>query len=148
MIVYGPWPTLHLLYCVTGRQHLEGEMDQAMQRALRAYVAAWSEGDKAKRDELLERGFAADGQYVDNAGRAAGREELSAMIGQFLATYPGATMAVDSGIDEHDRYARFTWVIRDGDGNVIMPGMDFAAFDAEGMVTQIVGFFGPIPEAA
>ena len=122
-------------------------MDQAMQQALRAYVAAWSEGDKVKRDELLECGFAADGEYVNNVGRAAGREQLSAIIGQFLATYPGATMAVDSGIDEHDRYARFAWVARDGDGNVIVPGMDFAAFDADGMVRRIVGFFGPMPAA-
>lgn len=122
-------------------------MDQAMQQALRAYVAAWSEGDKVKRGELLERSFAADGEYVDSVWRAAGREELSARIGQFLATYPGAAVAVDSGIDERDRYARFAWVARHGDGNAILAGMDFAAFAADGMVRLIVGFSGPMPAA-
>ena len=67
--------------------------------------------------------------------------------GLLAASNPGATIAVDSGIDEHDRYARFAWVARDGDGNVIVPGMDFAAFDADGMVRRIVGFFGPMPAA-
>jgi hypothetical protein len=122
-------------------------MDQAMQQALRAYVAAWSEGDKVKRGELLDRSFAADGEYVDSVGRAAGRQELSERIGQFLATYPGAAVAVESGIDERDRYARFAWVARDGDGNVILAGMDFAAFAADGMVRLIVGFSGPMPAA-
>jgi hypothetical protein len=118
-----------------------------MQQALRGYVAAWSEGDKVKRDELLERSFAANGEYVDSFGRAAGREELSARIGQFLATNPGVTVAVDSGIDEHHRYARFAFVARDGDGNVIVVGMDFAAFDAAGLVRRIVAFAGPMPAA-
>ena len=124
-------------------------MGQAMQQALRAYVAAWNEGDKVKRDELLERSFAADGEYVDSIGRAAGREELSARIGQFLAGYPAATVAVDSGIDEHHRYARFAWVARDGDGdgNVIVLGVDFAAFAADGLVRRIVGFSGAMPAA-
>jgi hypothetical protein len=122
-------------------------MDQAMQQALRAYVAAWNEGDKVKRDELLERSFAADGEYVDSIGRAAGREELSARIGQFLARYPSATVAVDSGIDEHHRYARFAWVARAGDGDVIVLGVDFAAFAADGLVRRIVGFSGAMPAA-
>jgi hypothetical protein len=81
--------------------------------------------------------------------RAAGREELSARIGHFLATNPGATVAIDSGIDEHHRYARFAFVARDGDrdGNVIVLGMDFVALDADGLVTRIVGFSGPMPAA-
>ncbi len=122
-------------------------MDQVMQQALRGYVAAWNEGDKAKRDELLERSFAVDGEYVDGFGRAAGREELSARIGQFLATNPGATVAVDSGIQEHHRYARFAFVGRDGHGSVIVAGMDFAAFEADGLVSRIVAFAGPMPAA-
>lgn len=121
-------------------------MDETMTRCLNAYAAAWTERDQKTRDELLGLGFAADGEYIDNNGRAVGRAELSTMIGKFLVDFPlGATMVIDSGIDEHDRFARFTWIAKGPDGEVILPGMDFAQFAESGQVQRIVGFFGPIP---
>lgn len=123
------------------------QVNDAMNEALGAYAAAWNEADAQKRERLLEKGFAPDGEYADPAGRANGRQELSTMIAGFLQTYPGSTIEVDSGIDEHDGYARFTWVAKDADGNAFLPGMDFASFAPDGRVAQIVGFFGPIPPA-
>jgi hypothetical protein len=67
------------------------------------------------------------------------------MIAGFLGTYPASTIEVDSGIDEHDGYARFTWVAEDEDGNAFLSGMDFATFAPDGRVAQIACFSGPIP---
>ena len=120
-------------------------MNDAMNEALGAYAAAWNETDAEKREHLLEKGFAPDGTYIDPAGKANGRQELSTMIAGFLDNRPGSTIEIDSEIDEHDGYARFTWVAKDADGNAFLPGMDFATFAPDGRVAQIVGFFGPIP---
>lgn len=116
------------------------------QEAVAAYMAAWGEPDEAKRRALLEKGWATDGVYLDPSGRAEGREALVKHIAGFLETFAGHTMGPTSGIDAHDGYVRFAWKLDDPDGNRVIEGVDFGAFDDEGRLELIVGFFGPWPE--
>ncbi|MGY1638727.1 nuclear transport factor 2 family protein [Geodermatophilus sp. SYSU D00742] len=109
------------------------------------YAAAWRETDAAAREALLEACWADDGVYCDPQSRAEGRDGLSALIGSFHDTYPGARIDVVSGVDEHDGHPRFAWRMYAADGSVALEGMDFGEVDGEGALRRIVGFFGPLP---
>jgi hypothetical protein len=109
------------------------------------YMAAWAETDHAKRRAVLERCWAPDGVYLDPLGRAEGRDGFAEHIGGFHERFPGHRLEVSSGVDEHDGYLRFAWMMRDPDGAVVLEGVDFGELDADGAIRSIVGFFGPWP---
>lgn len=120
-------------------------MDDTMKASLEGYAAAWVEVDHDRRRDLLERSFAEDGVYIDNVARASGREELFGLIEHFVTeTLPGGTMGLNSRVDDHDGFARFTWDAHDASGNEILTGMDFVEFDGSRRIKRVVGFFGPL----
>jgi len=41
---------------------------------------------------------------------------------------------------------RFVWQMLDAKEKPQLTGMDFGEVDAQGRITRIVGFFGPLPE--
>jgi SnoaL-like domain len=65
------------------------------------YTGAWSEPDRALRQQLLERVWAEDGTYTDPTAHVAGREEFVDHIGGFFERFPGAHFELTSGIDTH-----------------------------------------------
>ncbi|KUF11664.1 nuclear transport factor 2 family protein [Pseudoponticoccus marisrubri] len=113
-----------------------------------AYGAAWREGDAARRAGLLQIAWAEDGLYQDPTGEARGRDALVAHIGGFLEAYPGATLTLTSGIDLHHDRLRFGWRMTLGDGSVLTDGIDIGRVDPDGRLTEIIGFFGPLPAPA
>ena len=110
-----------------------------------AYAAAWSEADVAKRRELLEQAWAADGVYTDPTAHVEGREALVQHISGFLKSLPGHRIEATSRADVHHNLLRFSWRLTKPDGSVMTEGMDFGTIDASGRLTRIVGFFGPFP---
>jgi hypothetical protein len=60
---------------------------------------------------------------------------------------PGARIKFMSGIDVHHNVARFLWRLVRADGSAGDTSIDFAEVGADGRLTQIVGFFGPAPQA-
>lgn len=111
------------------------------------YVAAWAEPDEDARRALVERCWAPDGTYQDPLGRAEGRDGLVQHIAGFLERFPGHRIDLASGVDTHDRWLRFAWVIRGPDSAAVLDGVDFGALDDAGLLRSIVGFFGPLPPA-
>lgn len=109
-----------------------------------AYGASWNEPDEAARATLLDRSWADDGVYCDPTATVSGRAALVAHIGGFLATMPGHTIELVSGVDAHDDLFRFAWVMRK-DGEQILEGVDFGELAGDGRIKRIVGFFGPFP---
>lgn len=106
----------------------------------------WGTADRAARDRLLERVWAAEGTYSDPAPtHAVGRAALSAVIERLHGQLPGARFRC-SGAQAHHDVLRFTWVLLAADGAERLRGMDFGEVDADGRLRRIVGFFGPPPE--
>lgn len=117
-----------------------------IQQVLSSYAAAWNEADPVKRLTLLEHCWSDDGQYMDPAGTAYGREQLSGYIGEFHQRMPGARIELISGASEHNSRIYFKWQLISGDGIVKIDGVDFGSISTDGRLQEIVGFFGAPPE--
>ena len=116
-----------------------------LQRAVAAYGEAWGATDAAARAKALDEAWTDDGVYCDPLGRAEGRDALHAHIGGFREQFPGSTIDITSGADEHDGYFRFSWAMRDADGSTTLEGFDVGHRADDGRIDLIVGFFGPFP---
>ncbi len=114
---------------------------------VQAYVAAWNEGDEAKRRASLDRAWADDGRYTDPMADAPGRDALVALISQFQQQMPGASLAATSGTDLHHGRLRFGWKLTAPDGSTAMEGIDIGQLAEDGRLKSITGFFGPLPVA-
>ncbi|MBI4866341.1 MAG: nuclear transport factor 2 family protein [Candidatus Wallbacteria bacterium] len=116
------------------------ELDELIPR----YLDAWSEPDRSRRQELLERVWAEDGTYTDPNTHVPGRRELLEYIGVILGQFPGARIVLTSAIDAHHQSVRFTWRMVLADGAVFADGLDFGELAPDGKLQRIVGFFGPL----
>ncbi len=112
---------------------------------VRSYVAAWSTTDELMRRNLLERAWADDGIYCDPLGLVEGREALARYIAAFQQNQPGARIPLASGVDGHHGFVRFRWIMRDGNGKVMVEGFDVGELGSDGRLKRITGFFGPFP---
>lgn len=120
----------------------------ALERLIDTYCEAWSETDGAARARLLAEVWAADASYTDPRAHVTGTDELAAHIGRVLASRPGAKVIRTSAVDTHHGLARFAWRVVEADGTMLPEGIDFAETSAEGKLTRIVGFFGPMAPRA
>jgi hypothetical protein len=115
---------------------------------VRTYASAWLHADESARRRALEAAWADDGAYCDPTALVEGREALVEHIGGFQARMPAHQLAVTSDVEEHHGFLRFAWAIQDGDGNVVLEGIDFGELAGDGRLRRIVGFFGPPPAAS
>ncbi len=116
--------------------------DHGLEPTVLAYVAAWNTEDEADRRELLERACAADGIYIDPGARVVGRDALVVHSRRYAERSPGSSIALTSGIDQHDGRACFTWRAIGPDGATIREGIDFVAAGPDGRLAEVHGFFG------
>jgi hypothetical protein len=116
-----------------------------LEEAFLTYSAAWSETDEGKRRTLLEKAWTENGIYSDPSGEVAGREALIQHIGAYLQQFPGNRTLLTSGLDEHHRRFRCTWVIVGPDGSRVLEGIDFVEAGPDNRLVRITGFFGPPP---
>ena len=113
-----------------------------VEAAVRAYCAAWVEPDDTARKQLLEQAWSADGTYQDPTTELAGRAALDAHIAGMHQRMPGWRIEQTSAADHHHGMIRFTWRLVDGDGKLVVEGIDFGELDGDGRLRRIVGFFG------
>jgi hypothetical protein len=117
-------------------------VEAGMERIVLAYAAAWNTEDELDRRELLEHAFAANGIYIDPGARVVGRDALVVHSRRYAERVPGSSIALTSGIDEHDGHACFTWRASGPDGTTIREGIDFVTAGPDGRLTEVRGFFG------
>jgi hypothetical protein len=117
----------------------------AVDETITLYAAAWNEPDAVARRRLLERAWAATGTYTDPTAHVEGRAALDKHIEVYLKTQPAGTRIVPaSAIDAHHGRFRFAWKMLAPDGSVAIEGLDYGELDADGRISRIVGFFGPL----
>lgn len=103
------------------------------------YLAAWNEGDAARRRKLVGQAFAEDARYLDPHFEGAGLEGIDAMIGGVQGQFPGHRFELVEGPDAHHDRVRFTWHLHGPDGPVAT-GTDFATVAEDGRLRDVTGF--------
>ena len=109
------------------------------------HLAAYAEPDAARRTSVVERIWAAGGRLIDPPLAAAGHAQIVQQAQQLLAQFPGHRFVRSSGIDSHHGVARYSWQRVAPSGSVALDGIDIAHVDSDGRLTQVTGFFGPLP---
>lgn len=109
------------------------------------YCQAWSDPEPAVRAAALADVWAKDARYTDPRADTYGAEALLEHIADVLAQRPGARVLRTSAVQQHHGFARFAWRVIDADGTRLPEGLDIAMIGTDGRITQIVGFFGPLP---
>lgn len=107
------------------------------------YCACWNEVDVSRRMRILDEIWASDGRYMDPTVDLRGRDELCRHIGNVIARQPGAIVR-KSKVDCHHHAFRFSWYKQLTAGKRLPDGIDFGELNADGLITRIVGFFGPL----
>ncbi len=117
-------------------------------RTIDTHLAGYCEPDPARRLELLASAWAPEGTLVDPPIDGAGVDGISAMVDAVLSHYPGHRFVRTTTIDAHHQSARYGWALLDGDGTVVLDGVDLVDFDGDGKLVRVVGFFGQLAPAA
>lgn len=116
-------------------------------RLVATYGDAWNEADETARRKLLEEAWGDDAVYRDPTALVEGRDALLEHISGFRQMMAGASIESTSGVEEHHGWFRFAWAMKGADGAVAMEGFDVGRIGEDGRIADIVGFFGPFPEA-
>jgi hypothetical protein len=109
------------------------------------YLEAYAEPDAAKRDDLVARAWAENGELLDPPLDAAGRTAISGLAEVVNTHYPAHTFRRTTGIDAHHDVARFGWELVAADGTVAVTGVDTVEVNDHGQLVRVVGFFGDLP---
>ena len=107
-------------------------------------LAAWNESDPSMVRSHLERSLAPDVVFIDPSVETHGLDEFEANVHHVQTALPGAEYSRTSGVDSHHGLHRYSWQIS-RDGETVVTGFDVTEVDGDGMVTRVLGFFGPLP---
>lgn len=111
-------------------------------------LSAYCDPDRARREVRIAELWAPDGELLDPPLEGRGHTELSGLTDIVLTHYPDHIFRRTSGIDVHHGRARYEWELVGPTGEVAVSGLDVAEFTSDGRMQRIVGFFGPLPQAA
>lgn len=109
-------------------------------------LAAWNEADPTRVRAHLELALAVDVVFIDPSIETHGIDEFEANVHKVHGEIPGAHYERASGVDSHHNLYRYQWQVSQN-GELVLPGFDVTEVDAAGLVTRVLGFFGPLPEA-
>lgn len=119
----------------------------SIEQVVDAYFAMWNEDDPAARAEHIATAWAPEGAYADPLLTATGHQALAEMVDTVHEQYPGRRFRRTTAIDGHHGFHRFGWQLGEGD-ELVVAGIDVAHVGADGRLTGIAGFFGPLAELA
>lgn len=109
------------------------------------YLAAYGEPDPARRAELIADVWALDGRLVDPPAVGDGHDGIGALADGLAEMFPGHRFRRSSGVDEHHGFARYRWELVDAAGTIALAGADVMQVGPDGLIMQVVGFFGALP---
>jgi hypothetical protein len=109
-----------------------------------AHLEAYCEPDPARRRELLQGAWIADGELLDPPLEGRGTDAIAGLVDVVLQHYPDHRFRRTTAVDAHHDHARYAWELVAPDGTVAVNGIDVARVDGEGRLVQVVGFFGDL----
>lgn len=112
-----------------------------------AMFAAWNEREPSRVRAHLEQALAPEVLFIDPTIFTRGIDEFEHNVHEFRRKYPRARIHRSAVVDSHHRLHRYSWLITVG-SRALLQGMDVTTTDERGKVTQVLGFFGPLPEVA
>ncbi len=112
---------------------------------VQAFGAAWNEGDRARREALLEETMTESVSFVGPLGEHVGRQAVADLIGRYRRRSPEVSFVVASAVDAHHGMMRFRWQVKGADGRLVSSGFQFAEQAEDGRLARVVSFFGPVP---
>lgn len=107
------------------------------------YCQCWNEALPESRRALLEQIWSEDATYTDPTIHLVGVDQLNQHIGVVLEQSSGSRIVRTSEVDFHNSVLRFSWHKELSSGVILPEGTDFGEIGENGMLTRIVGFFGP-----
>jgi len=122
-------------------------MPSPVETAVATYIRAAGEHDPAARAELLEACFADDGRFVTRSGVIRGRAGVDAMLARALADPQFVGFRMASVIDATGTIFRYRSIVDFRDGRTV-EFFDAGEIDADGRISTMLVFAGPLAEAA
>jgi hypothetical protein len=121
-------------------------MPSAVEDAVDTYIRMWSEPDPAVRAKMLDACFAAEGRMVTRSREIRGRVAFAEMMTSLLADPQLLRIRVVSAVDAKGTTFRFRAVVERRDGSII-ESFDAGQIDADGRISLLLTFAGPLDEA-
>jgi SnoaL-like domain len=120
-----------------------------MQEIVERYIDSWNALDAARRRELIDGLWAADGRYTDPLADVQGRDQIDATIGAVQQQFPGLVFTLGGAVDANHRQARFSWHLGPASGGEpVVIGFDVLVVDGDGLIRNVHGFLDKVPAAA
>src|SRR5215470_3765227 len=116
-----------------------------VKNAALVYIQAWNENDPEIRRRLLDLCWAQDGTITSNTEYIIGRDQVFRAIEAFRRARPEDRAVLTSEIDYHHNLFRFTGKVIRTDGTSYSEILDVGEVDADGRITRILTFLGPLP---
>jgi hypothetical protein len=110
-----------------------------------AYLAMWNEPEEAERRRLAEQTLTEDGIIMYPSVQARGWHDIVAGIGLIQHRIPNIRFVPTSGREQHHGWLRATWRMLQGDGSVLLDGVDIAELADDGRLLRVIGFHDPLP---
>lgn len=122
-------------------------MPSPVEEAVDIYIRACCAREPALRGELFDACLAADARLVTRSREIRGRAAIAAMIDRFRADPRFLRIRVSSVVDAEGTTFRYRAVtdFRDGTSAEVF---DAGEIDAEGRISLILSFAGPLADAA
>ena len=111
---------------------------------LEQMMAMWNETDLTRIETHVGEIFSEDVVFIDPSNSIVGRQAFVEMVEKFRTTFADAICSRASGVDSHHGLHRYHWEIHRGD-DLLVSGFDVTEVNADGRVSRVEGFFGPIP---
>lgn len=109
-------------------------------------LAAWNEADASRVRAHLEQALSPRVRFVDPSIDVTGLDGFAANVHDVQAKLPGAVYSRTSGVDAHHGFYRYHWAIHQHE-RLIMAGFDVVETQPSGLISCVIGFFGPVPNA-
>lgn len=114
-------------------------------KPLMRMMAIWNERDVEQVRAVIDEIFSPEVIFIDPSHSIAGHDAFEKMVRDFRKGLPNAVCSHSSGFDSHHGLYRYHWEIHQDDA-LVVSGFDVTQIDADGLISRVEGFFGPIPE--
>jgi len=111
------------------------------------YIRLWNEPDPSRRKSLLQRGWTSDATYIDPIAKAAGQENISALVAGVQQRFPGFQFQLTTKPDGHGEHVRFSWSLGPAGAEAPIEGSDVIT-TREGRICAVIGFLDKVPQGA